>query len=177
MPTNTPISTDHLLTFEQSIDYTADLLTRIDLNEITDRELQTSIEALIRTENGARGFFVSYLTGDWEIADHPTPAIVESLRTVPTPNAELLVKNLVMSTAMAIAHRRMGNETQAQGSDRVRDRTANLIMLVKLAEVSRIAALVKTAAESGIGEYNNFLTKWGYDREQRDAIAHRLEKI
>jgi hypothetical protein len=162
------------ISFEQAISYTENLFNR---EEISDRELQTEISSLLGSQNGARGFFVSYLTGDWSSADHPTDGIVAALVAAPDAVAELLVKNLVMSTAMVIAHRRGGNESQAHGSERVRDRTARLIKLANLDEVGRIATLVKTAAETGDGEYNSFLTKWGYDREQREAIANSLQNL
>lgn len=162
------------ISFEQAIAYTENLLNH---EEINDRELQAEISSLLVSQNGARGFFVSYLTGDWSIADYPTDGIVAALVAAPGAVAELLVKNLVMSTAMAIAHRRGGNESQAQDSERVRDRTAQLIKLANLEQVSQIATLVKTAAETGEGEYNGFLTKWGYDREQREAIANSLQNL
>jgi len=153
-------------TFEQAIAYTAQILEQSDL---TSDELSQAIAKLIGTEYGARGFFVTYLTGDWAIADQPF--VIQALRTVPTPASELLVKNLAMSTAMAITHRRQGHEQQALGSERVRDRAAKLIALVDHPEIARIAALMLTSAQVGTGVYGDFLQKWGYDQEQKAAIA------
>ncbi|AFY73775.1 hypothetical protein Syn7502_01723 [Synechococcus sp. PCC 7502] len=154
------------LSFEEAIACTENLFTSADLSE---PELQQAIADLIRTDNGARGFYVYYLTNP--VGNHPTEAVIKAIQAVPEPSAELLVKNLVMSTAMAIAHRRNQDESHAQGSQQVKERTANLISLLNLTEVKRIANLMKAAAESGTGEYANFLTKWGYDSEQRQAIA------
>jgi hypothetical protein len=154
------------ISFEQAIAYTENLFNQ-DLPP--DPEFQQAIADLVSTDNGARGFFVYYLTN--EIADRPTESVIQALRSVPIPSAELLVKNLVMSTAMAIAHKRNDDQAMALSSQRVRDRTANLIKLVNLSEVKTIADLMHESAESGVGEYANFLTKWGYDSEQRAAIA------
>ncbi len=153
------------LTFEEAIAYTENLFKATS----SDRELQQAIADLVSTDNGARGFFVFYLTNT--IADRPTQPVIQALQDVPAPSAELLVKNLAMSTAMAIAHRRNQNETLALSSQQVSDRTANLIQLLNLSEVKRIADLMQHSAQSGEGEYANFLTKWGYDSEQRAAIA------
>lgn len=153
------------LTFEEAIAHTENLFGA----NLSDRELQSAIVDLVSTDNGARGFFVFYLTN--AIADRPTQPVIQALQDVPVPCAELLVKNLAMSTAMAIAHRRNHNEALALSSQQVSDRTANLIQLLNLSEVKTIADLMQHSAQSGTGEYANFLTKWGYDSEQRAAIA------
>jgi len=154
------------LTFEQAIAYTESLLTE---GNLADLDLEQAIADLVNTDNGARGFFVFYLTN--QIADSPTQPVINALQSVPVPTSELLVKNLAMSTAMAIAHKRNNDAAMALSSKQVSDRTLNLIRLVNLDEVRRIADLMKDSALWGTGEYASFLTKWGYDPEQRSAIA------
>ena len=79
-----------------------------------------------------------------------------------------------MSTAMAITHRRNGDAEQAQGSDRVAKRTSLLIEKVDLSEVQAIATQMKDSAKTNAGDYAAFLEKWGYDDEQKIAIANVL---
>ncbi len=154
------------ISFEQAIELTKSLLDRSDLSP---RQLGEEVAALISTENGARGFFVTFLTGDWEIADQPTPFIIQALRDFPHPASELLVKNLAMSTAMAITHRRNAQPDLARGSDRVQKRSLNLIQQVDSPEIRKIIeAMLK-------GDYESFLQKWGYDSEQRQAITAQLQ--
>ena len=86
------------------------------------------------------------MTGEWQLADAPSTPIIKALQSAPHAIAELLVKNLAMSTAMAISHRRADNEEQAQGSDRVARRTATLIEKVELAEVYEIATQMRNSA-------------------------------
>lgn len=150
--------------FEEAIAYTENLFSNT-----LPADLEAVIAQLIATDNGARGFYVYYLTNS--VADQPNEAILQAIRQVPEPSAELLVKNLAMSTAMAIAHRRNHNEAQAQGSDQVKMRTANLIQKLNLAKVTEIGQLMQESARSGTGVYVNFFTKWGYDAEQKQAIA------
>lgn len=164
-------SNERAMTFEEAIAYTEKLLSRTDLD---DAQLQSEITNLVKTSNGARGFFVCFLTGEWELADNPSPAIIQALQAEPDAIAELLVKNLAMSTAMAITHRRNGNEEQTQGSDRVAKRTALLIEKVDLLEVRTIANQMQDSATTNSGEYAAFLEKWGYDAEQKQAIANVL---
>lgn len=162
------------MTFEEAIAYTDNLLSNPDLD---DSKLQSEISTLIQTANGARGFFVCFLTGDWQLADQPSAAVIKALQSAPTAIAELLVKNLVMSTAMAIFHRRADNDQQAQSSHRVAKRTALLIANVDLLQVREIAAQMRNAAISNTGEYTSFLEKWGYDEEQKQAIANVLAHV
>jgi hypothetical protein len=162
------------ITFEEAIAYTDSLLLRLDLEE---PQLQSKISALVQTPNGARGFFVCFLTGEWELADQPNAAVIRALQSAPQVISELLVKNLVMSTAMAITHRRAENIEQAEGSERVAKRTALLITKVNLEEVRIIASQIKNAALTSNGEYVGFLEKWGYDSEQKQAIINVLDKF
>ncbi len=159
------------MTFEEAIAYTEALLSRKDLD---DSQLESEISALVQTANGARGFFVCFLTGESPLADAPSIAVIRALQSAPDAIAELLVKNLAMSTAMAIFHRRASNEELAQSSDRVARRTALLVEKVELTEVYEIATQMRKSAISGDGNYAVFLEKWGYDAEQKQAIANVL---
>lgn len=161
------------ITFEEAIAYTETLLARKDLD---DTQLQSEITNLVKTANGARGFFVTFLTGEWELADNPSPAIIQALQAEPDAIAELLIKNLAMSTAMAITHRRNGRLDQSDDSDRVANRTALLIEKVDLPEVRVITTQMLNSATTNTGEYAAFLEKWGYDDEQKQAIANVLNK-
>jgi hypothetical protein len=157
------------VTFEQAIALTQDLLEK--LPDLSESEIQASITNLVGTENGARGFFVTYLTDDRPFADQPSPAVLQALQTSPRIVSELLVKNLAMSASMAIAHRRNGKEEMAQGSDRVLRRSVNLVQGVQMPEVGEKAAQLRSSAMAGEGEYQAFLERWGYDAEQRQKIA------
>lgn len=115
------------LTFEQAIALTHTLMKQMQHQQIGEADLEKTLTALVASENGARGFFVTYLTDDRPLADAPSAAVVQALQSSPEIVAELLVKNLAMSSAMAIAHRRNQNEAMAEGSDRVQTRTTQLI--------------------------------------------------
>jgi hypothetical protein len=155
-------------TFEQAIALTQSFLDQLD--RLSEPEIQQTITQLVSSENGARGFFVTYLSDDRPFADQPSEGVIKALKSSPVIVAELLVKNLAMSAAMAVAHRRNQDEAMAQGSDRVQRRTQGLIDRLKLAEVSQKALQLRQSAITGSGAYELFLDRWGYDAEQRQRI-------
>ena len=57
------------VTFEQAIALTQSLLSQIEAGSLSEADIATVISALVKTENGARGFFVTYLTSASSAAD------------------------------------------------------------------------------------------------------------
>jgi len=165
------------ITFEQAIALTQSLLLSMATGEISPTEIEATIAELVKSENGARGFFVTYLTSEGTLADNPSLEVVRSLQSSPNIVAELLVKNLAMSAAMAVTHRRRQNEEMAQGSDRVRSRTAHLIQQVNLPAVRELSQKLWESAATGEGSYKSFLQRWSYDVEQRQVICQALKQV
>lgn len=165
------------VTFEEAIALTQTLMAKMVDGELSQPEASYAIASLVKTQTGARGFFVTYLTGEGTLADEPSPQVIQALQSSPSTVAELLVKNLAMSAAMAVVHRRNGNEEAAKGSDRVRSRTVNLIEQVDLDAVRELSQELKESATTGEGHYKKFLQRWGYDAEQRQVIRQILEEV
>lgn len=162
------------VSFTEAIVLSQTLLNQLEQGNVSAADLEATVQALVRSENGARGFFVTYLSDDRPLADDPEPAILTALQTAPAIVAPLLVKNLAMSTAMAITHRRNQDDAMAQGSDRVRSRSLQLIQRLQLPQVQvEVQQLAKTI-EMGTGAYQSFLERWGYDLEQQQAIRRAL---
>jgi hypothetical protein len=165
------------VTFEQAIALTQSLLSQAEAGEVSEPEIAAHVAELVKTENGARGFFVTYLTSEVSIADNPSTLVVQALRSNPHIVAELLVKNLAMSAAQAVFHRRNHKQEMAEGSERVRKRTARLIELVELPCVYDISQKLLETAATGEGSYKAFLQRWGYDAQQRQAICQALKQV
>jgi hypothetical protein len=82
-----------------------------------------------------------------------------------------------MSTAMQIAHTRNQDLDLAQGSERVQQRTIQLIQRTQLPLIqAKLHALSETIT-TGTGRYQSFLERWGYDAEQRIAIQQVLQRV
>ena len=165
------------VTFEEAIALTQSLLSQMEAGEISPPEVSDAIAQLVKSENGARGFFVTYLTWEGTLADNPSPEVMQALQSSPDIVAELLVKNLAMSAAQALAHRRNGDEQMAQGSEQVRSRTAHLLEQLELPQVRAISLALRESAVTGAGLYKTFLQTWGYDAEQRQAICQVLDQV
>jgi hypothetical protein len=164
------------VSFPQAIALAEEILALpIDPNDAVQSQ---AIAALLQTSNGARGFFVTFLTGDAPLADAPTASVIRALRSAPTIVADLMVKNLAMSTAMALTHQANGDAAQAAGSARVQARSANLITQLQLPELQTQLQQLQASLPSEVGgEYADFLTRWGYDTPQRQAIAQAIAPL
>ncbi|MBP0012084.1 MAG: hypothetical protein J7545_15800 [Roseofilum sp. SBFL] len=162
------------VSFEQAIALTQTFLDLLEKEELSEEVIQTTVNELVKTENGARGFFVTYLTDKRSVSDRPTSGVIEGLQTSPEIVSELLVKNVAMSTAMAITHTRNQNLEMAGNSQQVKERTTHLIAQLQLPEVKTRAKQLCESAQTGTGEYQSFLERWGYDAEQKQAIQDAL---
>jgi hypothetical protein len=103
--------------------------------------------------------------------------LVDLVAAGPAVLSELLVKNLAMSTAMALTHERQNHPEGAAGSRQVQRRSLTFLRaLLGPALHTRLATLQAAA----LGEANadtDFLRKWGYDEAQRAAIAQVLTPL
>jgi hypothetical protein len=165
------------VSFPEAIALTQAFLEQLASGGLSEAEIARVTENLVRTENGARGFFVTYLSDEGPLADRPSPGIFQGLRTSEEIVSELMVKNLAMSAAMVIAHRRSGDETMAQGSERVRDRSTLIIQTLALPLIQEGVTSLLETIRTGTGPYQSFLERWNYDAEQKAAIATALQAV
>jgi hypothetical protein len=156
------------VSFPQAITLAEEILALpVDGDDVVQSQ---AIAALLQTANGARGFFVAFLTGASPLADAPTAGILRALRSAPATVADLMTKNLAMATAMQLTHAANGDREQAAGSARVQARSRTLIAALQLPVLqTQLQRLLDSTRHDG-GEYQEFLTRWGYDAEQRQAI-------
>lgn len=174
------------ITFEGAIAFTQSLLDQLEQGRL-GQPIGETVSKLLATPNGARGFFVAYLTDRRPLADQPEPELIDALKSSPSIVSELLVKNLAMSTAMALTHQRNDQADQAQQSLQVSRRSAELIQKVggdrlrqeahALWQSATWQSTTRQGATDSTGPYKAFLEKWGYDAEQKTAIAARLEGL
>jgi len=148
-----------------------------DAGEVSDEVLAGQVSTLVSNRDGARGFFVIALAGESALMDRLPDSLIRALRGAGEQVVDLTARNLAMSTAMALNHARDGHEGQEQGSLRVQDRCMELLRQLDSAGVeSRLSGLL-AAARDGDGEDVAFLDRWGYDPEQRQAIAGAILQV
>ncbi len=165
------------ISFEQAIADSQALLTQMGDNPIDNVEFEQTISRLVQSEQGARGFFATFLTAEHcPLADHPTPALLTGFQSSPAIVSEILVKNLAMSAAMDVYHTQAQNLEAAAGSQRVCHRTQTLIRALGLPSFTeKLTAM--NASLDGEGAYQNFLIRWGYDEQQRTAIRAAVQAL
>ncbi len=159
--------------FQQAMEITAQWLGLWEAGELSDEVLADRVGELVESRDGARGFFVVALAGDCPLMDRLPESLVLALRAAGDGVVDLSARNLAMSTAMALHHGRSGDGGQRAGSERVQLRCTELLRLLEPAQVkARLETLL--AATAGRGEDVAFLERWGYDGEQRAAIAEAV---
>jgi hypothetical protein len=175
----TTLKISESISFQEAIATTQSLLEEMEANRASEREVEEAIASLVKSMNGARGFFVTYLTDDRSFADSPSEFVIEALKSFPEIVSELLVKNVAMSAAMAVVHRRNNDEDMAQGSDRVCRRSIQLIQKLQLDELTNKLKQLQQSIATSEGSYADFLQKWGYasDREQIQAIQEAIKRV
>jgi hypothetical protein len=167
------------VTFEQAIALSQDLLTADPSEEL----LEKAIAALIQTVNGARGFLVTFLgsdalaQGEDFSTDPRWQAILRGLRSDPAAIADLMTKNVVMPAAMAITHQRNQNPELAQASLTTQARSTQLIQHLQLSPIHTKLQQMRSTLQTGMGEYQAFLDRWGYDAEQKAAMLAAIEAV
>ena len=165
------------LSFPQSIQATQSLMNKIETEKLDESTIEKEISTIVNTKNGGRGFFVAYLTSDMSLADNPSSGVINGLKTATEIVNELLVKNLAMSSAIAIAHDRNHDIDNVKGSQKVTQRTSNIIRKMNLDTIDNELKKLQDTIAKGQGDYEDFLERWGYDLEQKQAIQQAISNV
>ncbi len=163
--------------FDEAIDLTQAFLTQLKKNELTSSQIQEFVSALVQTANGARGFFVTYLTARDPICDEPQPEIIAALQANPEVAADLLVKNVAMSTAQQLYHQRREDSEMAASSATVAARTTKIIQQLNLPQIQEMCRELVGTIQAGSGVYTDFLNRWGYDDDQKNSISQAISAL
>jgi len=140
----------------------------------------------LSTHGGTRGFLASYLsdanlrTPDWD--DVPQP-LARALVEGDPHTSEILIKNLIMSSASAVARERSGPGEGASAL-MVARRTAKILKTLGLMGLygSNLRGKMQSA-RAAIGDrriqgyWMDFYTGMGYDGDQMSAIARNIDQV
>jgi hypothetical protein len=136
-----------------------------------------SLDSFLQSDEAARGFFVTLLTGDFLASDDPPPVLIKAINSASPSGLTVLVKNLVMSAATEVLHKRNNDEENAAGSQRVLTRTKNIFACTNsTALVERAQALLKTL-QGESEEFSAFVNRVNYDEEQKAAAIKVLNQV
>ncbi len=163
--------------FADAIELTQNFVTQLGSQQLKPLQISDFVGNLVATAEGARGFFVGYLTNEDSIVDSHHPAVLVGLAANRELVSDLLMKNLAMSTAQELHFQRQSQPAMAANSHLVAQRSQQLIAKLDWPELSELCQKLAQSAAHGDGEYAEFLTRWGYDQEQRQAIQRIMNVV
>lgn len=166
---------DQKPTFKEAMEATMIWCKSWENDEISDEVISDRIGELIKTLEGARGFFVVSLSIDCPLMDRFPDALIFQLRSSGDIVIDLTVKNLAMSSAMVITHHK-NNDSQEIQSERIKIRCIELLKLLDSHAVKKRLDVLLDATK-GNGTDLKFFDRWGYDDEQITAISESIYKV
>lgn len=169
------------ISFQGAIAFTASWLAQVVTEQTEEQQIEHDLKMLLSHRDGVRGFFVVYLTGESPLVDQPPAAFIRAFAATANEIKEILVKNVAMSAAMAIAHNRNNDADNQAASARVTRRSQNILRLLDQTDAAEPFQQEKEALLAAIatqkGDYATFLQRWKYDEEQQTVIKAALEAI
>ncbi|EAR18227.1 hypothetical protein ACLM44_05235 [Synechococcus sp. W2B2] len=163
--------------FQEAMEIAATWLKQWDEEEISDEVMADRAAELLASRDGARGFFVVSLAGESTLMDRLPDALVIKLREAGDGVVDLTARNLAMSAAMVVHHRNNGDEAQAMGSERVNQRCTELLRQLDSQRVKERLETLLEAASHSRGDDLSFLERWGYNKDQKEAIGEAVHAV
>ena len=162
-------------TFTQAINISAQWCKEWGEDLLSDEVLADRIAELIKTKKGLRGFF-AYALSDVNcfLLDKLPFSLIFKLNEGGVTVVEIVVKNLIMSTAQIIIHRRENNHEYEMTSEIISDRCKGILRLLETNLVTKtVNQIIKDIDNMG----NSFDNSKKYDAEQKEFIKKQIFDI
>ena len=161
--------------FTQAINISAQWCKEWEEDLLSEEVLADRIAELIKTKNGLRGFF-AYALSDKNclLLDKLPFSLIFKLNEAGDTLVEIMVKNLIMSSAQIIIHRRDNNPEYEVTSENISDRCKAILRLLETKLVTKtINQVLKDLDNMG----NSFDNSIKYDLEQKEFIKKQVLDI
>jgi len=161
--------------FTQAINISAQWCKEWGEDVLSEEVLADRIAELIKTKNGLRGFFAYTLSDkDCFLLDKLPFSLIFKLNEVGDAVVEIVVKNLIMSSAQIVIHRRENNHEYEITSENISDRCKAILRLLETKLVAKtVNQIIKNLDNMG----NGFDNSIKYDAEQKDFIKKQIFDI
>ena len=142
---------------------------------LSEEVLADRIAELIKTKNGLRGFFAYALSDkDCYLFDKLPSSIVFMLNEQGEEVVEIVVKNLIMSSAQVISHKRQNNQNYQITSIKIAERCKGILRVLKTNLVTNtINKILKNLDNMS----NSFDNSTKYDENQKEFIKRQIIDI
>ncbi len=161
--------------FTQAINISAKWCKEWGEDLLSEEVLADRISELIKTKNGLRGFFAYALSDkDCFLLDKLPFSLMFKLNEGGGPVVEIVVKNLIMSSAQIIIHQRENNNEYEINSENISERCKAILRLLETKLVTKtINQILKDLDTMG----NSFDSSKKYDTEQKEFIKKQIFDI
>ena len=161
--------------FTQAINISAKWCKEWEEDLLSEEVLADRIAELIKTKNGSRGFFAYALSDkDCFLLDKLPFSLMFKLNEGGDSVVEIVVKNLIMSSAQIIIHRRENNNEYEMISENISDRCKAILRLLETNLVTKnVNRVLKDLDNMG----NSFDNSTKYDDEQKGFIKKQILDI
>jgi len=161
--------------FTQAINISAKWCKEWEEDLLSEEVLADRIAELIKTKNGSRGFFAYALSDkDCFLLDKLPFSLMYKLNEGGDPVVKIVVKNLIMSSAQIIIHRRENNNEYEITSENISNRCKAILRLLETKSVTKyINQVIKDLDYMG----NSFDNSTKYDDEQKEFIKKQIFDI
>jgi len=161
--------------FTQAINISAQWCKEWGEDLLSEEVLADRIAELIKTKNGLRGFFAYALSDkDCLLLDKLPFSLIFKLNEGGDTVVEILVKNLIMSSAQIIIHRRENNHEYETTSENISNRCKAILRLLDTKLVTKNVNLVLEEINNMGNSFDNSIK---YDSEQKEFIKKQIFDI
>ena len=142
---------------------------------LSEEVLADRIAELTKTRNGLRGFFAYALSDkDCFLLDKLPFSLIYKLIEGGDAVTDIVVKNLIMSSAQIIIHRRDNNHEYQITSENISERCKAILKLLETNSVTKsVNQILKDLDNMG----NSFDNSIKYDSEQKEFIKKQILDI
>ena len=161
--------------FTQAINISAQWCKEWAEELLSDEVLADRVAELIKTKNGLRGFFAYALSDqDCYLLDKLPFSLVFKLQEGGNSVVEIVVKNLIMSSAQIVVHDREKNLAYKSNSKNISERCKNILRILETKLVTKnMNQIIKDLDNLG----NSFDNSKKYDEQQKEFIKIQLYNI
>jgi len=161
--------------FTQAINISAQWCKEWGEDLLSEEVLADRVAELIKTKNGLRGFFAYALSDqDCYLLDKLPFSLVFKLQEGGNNVVEIVIKNLIMSSAQIVVHNRENNFQYKLSSENIAERCKSILRVLETKLVTKnITQLINNLDNLG----NSFDNSKKYDDMQKEFIKSQIFDI
>ena len=161
--------------FTQAINISAQWCKEWGEDLLSEEVLADRVSELIKTKNGLRGFFAYALSDqDCYLLDKLPFSVSFKFQEGGNDVVEIIVKNLIMSSAQIVAHERENNLEYKTNSENISERCKSILRVLDTKSVTNNINQIMNDLDN-LG--NSFDNSKKYDDKQKEFIKYQIFDI